>query len=119
MHRRIKLSKLQEKINHLMYIYVITLFAKNENELETLIQAVRIYSQDIGMEFSIEKCTMLVIKSRKWHMIKGMELSNQEKLERLEKRKHKYLGIVEADTIKQMEMKEQSYLKPKYIARTL
>ena len=30
-------------------------FAKNENELETLIQAVRIYSQDIGMEFGIEK----------------------------------------------------------------
>ena len=30
------------------------LFVKNENELETLIQTVRIYSQDIGMEFSIK-----------------------------------------------------------------
>ena len=50
-----KLSKLQEKTNHLVYMDNIKLFAKNEKELETLIHAVRIYSQDIGMEFGIEK----------------------------------------------------------------
>ena len=50
-----KFSKSQEKINHLMYLDDIKLFAKNEKELETLIHAVRIYSQDIGMEFGIEK----------------------------------------------------------------
>ena len=32
----------------------IKLFAKNENELVTLIQIIRIYSLDIGMEFSIK-----------------------------------------------------------------
>ena len=42
-----KLSRSQEKINHLMYMDVIKLFAKNEKELETLIHAVRIYSQNI------------------------------------------------------------------------
>ena len=50
-----KLSRSQEKINHLMYMDDIKLFAKNEKELETLIHALRIYSQDIGMEFGIEK----------------------------------------------------------------
>ena len=49
-----KLSRSQEKINHLMYMDYIKLFAKNEKELETLIHAVRIYSQVIGMEFGIE-----------------------------------------------------------------
>ena len=38
-------------------------FAKNEKELETLIHAVRIYSEDIGVEFGMEKCAMLVMKS--------------------------------------------------------
>ena len=38
---------------------------KNEKELETLIHAVRIYSQDIGIEFGREKCAMLVVKSAK------------------------------------------------------
>ena len=46
-----KLTKSQEKIIHLDDI---KLFAKNERELETLIQTVRIYSQDICMEFGIE-----------------------------------------------------------------
>ena len=33
----------------------IKLFAKNERESETLIQAVKIYCQEIGIEFGIEK----------------------------------------------------------------
>ena len=60
-----KLRRSQEKINHLMYVDDIKLFAKNEKELETLIHAVNIYSQNIGMEFDIEKSTMLVMKSGK------------------------------------------------------
>ena len=66
----------------------IKLFAKNEKELETLIHAVRIYSQDIGMEFGLEKCAMLVMKSGKRHLTDGMELPNQTRLEHSEKRKH-------------------------------
>ena len=58
----------------------IKLFAKNEKELETLIHAVRIYSRNIGMEFGIEKCAMLVMKSGKRHLTDGMELPNQDKI---------------------------------------
>ena len=54
-----------KKINHLLYMDDIKLFRKNEKELKTLIQAVRIYSQDIGMEFAIGECVMLIMKSRK------------------------------------------------------
>ena len=46
-----------------MYIDDIKQFAKNEKERVTLIPAVRIYSQGIGMEFGIENCAMLVMKS--------------------------------------------------------
>ena len=35
----------------------IQLFAKNEKELENLIQALRIYSREIGMEFFKAVCT--------------------------------------------------------------
>ena len=31
------------------------LFVENQKELDILIQTIRIYKQDIGMEFSIEK----------------------------------------------------------------
>ena len=43
-----------------MYMDDIKLFAKNEKEPETQIYAVKIYRQNIGMEFGIEKCVMLV-----------------------------------------------------------
>ena len=82
-----KLSRSQEKINHLMYMDDIKLFAKNERELETLIQAVRIYSQDIGMECGIEKCAMLVMKSRKRHMTDGMDYQITTELGRWKKMK--------------------------------
>ena len=83
-----------------MYMDDIKLFAKNEKELETLIHTVRIYSQDIGMEFGIEKCALLVRKSGKQHLTGGIELPNQDKIRKLaENETYKYLGILEADTI--------------------
>ena len=83
-----KLSRSQEKINHLMYMDDIKLFAKNERELETLLHAVRIYSQDIG------------------HRIRTLE----------ENETYKYLGILEADTIKQVQMKDM--IRKEYLRRT-
>ena len=60
----------------------------------------------------------------------GMELPNQDKIRRLgENETYKYLGILEADTIKHEEMKEKirknisgvpkSYSRQNYIAETL
>ena len=90
---------------------------KIKKELETLIHAVRIYSQDIGIEFGIEICAMSVMKSGKRHMTDGMELPNQYRIRTLgENETYKYMGILEADTIKQVEMKEK--IKNKYVRRT-
>ena len=53
------------------------------------------------MEFGIEKCAMLAMKSGKQHLTDRMELPNQDKIGRLgEKESNNYLGILEADTIK-------------------
>ena len=94
-----------------MYMDDIKLFAKNEKELETLIHAVRIYSQDIGMEFGIGKCAMLVMKSGKRHMTDGMELPNHDEIRTLgENETYKYLGILEADSIKWKTRSEKNIL---------
>ena len=37
-------------------------YSKSEKTLDFLIQTVRIFSEDIGMQFGIDKCAMLVIK---------------------------------------------------------
>ena len=90
---------------------------KNEKELETLIHAVELYSQEIRMEFGMEKCAMLVRKSGKQHLTDGMELPNQDKIRTLaENETCKYLGILEADSIKQVEMKDK--IQKEYLRRT-
>ena len=95
----------------------IKLFAKNEKEQETLIHEVRIYSQGIGMEFCIEKCAMLVMKSGKRHMTDGMEQPNHDRIRTLEENEtYKYFDILEADTIKQVKMKDT--FRKEYLRRT-
>ena len=75
-----KLSKSQEKVNHLRYRDDIKLFVENEEYKKKTIQMVRIYSLDLRIEFGMEKCTMLVMKSRKRRMTEGIERPNQEKI---------------------------------------
>ena len=58
-----------------------------EKELETPIQIVRIYSQEIRMEFGIEKCDMFVMRSGKRQMTDGIKHQIKKKSERSEKRK--------------------------------
>ena len=69
------------------------------------------------MEFDIEKCAMLVIKSGRRHSGEVIEIKNQEKIRTLgEKETNKYLGILKTCTIKQMEAKEK--IKNDYLKRT-
>ena len=70
-----------------MYMDEIKLLAKYEKEMETLIHAVRIYSQDIGMEFGIEKSAMLAMKSGKRIWLRGWSYQITTELERSKKRK--------------------------------
>jgi hypothetical protein len=51
-----QLGKNRGNINHLK------LYAKNVKELDSLVQTVRGISDDIGMEFGIQKCAMVVIR---------------------------------------------------------
>ena len=48
------------------------------------------------------------MKSEKRYLVDGMKQPNEEKIRTLgEKETYKYLGTLEADTIKQVEMKEK------------
>ena len=68
------------------------------------------------MEFGIEKCTMLITKSGKREITEGIELSTQERIRTHgEEENYKYFGILEANIIKQAEMKER--IRKEYLRR--
>ena len=97
-----KFTKSQEKINYLMYMDDIKVIAKDEKELDTLIQTIRIYSPDIGMGFGIEKCAKL--ENEKRETTEGIELLHHKSIRKCgEKENYKYLRILEVGH----EMKEE------------
>ena len=43
------------KLNHLLFMDDLKLFVKIKNPIDSLVQTVHIYSEDIGMQFGIKK----------------------------------------------------------------
>ena len=94
----------------------LKLYAKNEKGLESLVQTVRIISDDIGLEFGIDKCATLVLKRGKITKFDGISLPDGRVMKGLiEGASYKYLGILQADQIRYTEMKEK--VKAEYLRR--
>ena len=80
-----------------------------EEQIDTLVRTVHIFSTDIGMEFGMKKCGILTMKSRgKVVKCDGIKLPINEVMKEFEKEGYTYLGIVELDKIKENEMKEKT-----------
>ena len=58
-------SESKEKINDLLFMDDLKLYSRSEKGLDSLVQTVRVFSENIGMEFGIEKCAMLVMEKGK------------------------------------------------------
>ena len=54
-----------QKINHLLYMNDLKLYYKNEREIDSMVQTVRVFDQDIRIEFGIDKCAIIVLKRGK------------------------------------------------------
>ena len=96
----------KEKINHLLYMNDFKLYAKTEKKLDSLVQTVRVFSEDIGIKFSIKKCSMLVMKRGKKVKSDGIKLPEDTVIKALRDGEgYKYLGILKADDLQKKEMK--------------
>ena len=74
-------SKSQEKKNNFMYMDVIKKFAKNENELESLIQIIKYIWPE--MDFGIEKSVILIRKSGKRETLESIRTLGKKEYLRL------------------------------------
>ena len=101
-------GKKEYKLNHLLFMDDLKLFSKNEEQIESLIQTTHIFSTDIGMEFGIKKCGVLILKRGKIVRCDGIELPTDELIKEVEQDGYTYLGIVELDKVKEKEMKEKT-----------
>ena len=77
-------SESKENISHLLFMDDLKLYSRSEKGLDSLVQTVRIFSEDIGMEFGIEKCAMLVMDKGKIVKSVGIELPNGKVIKSLQ-----------------------------------
>ena len=105
-----------EKINHLLFMDDLKLYGKCENEIKGLMSTVEVFSQDIGMEFGIKKCGVIIMNRGKVKSTDGIELPSGEKIREIEEGGYKYLWILEYDRVKEQEMKGK--FRKEYFRRT-
>ena len=96
-----------KKVNHLLYMDDLKLYGKTKDDLEALMNTVRIYTDDIRMKFGISKCATIVMKRGKKIEDTGIEMPGGIVIEDLGDGAYKYLGVLEADKIKMEEMKQK------------
>ena len=94
------------KINHLFFTDDLKVYGKNKAEIESLVSTVQLISQDIGMEFGIKKCGVVVLKRGKLCKSEGIKLINGQTIKEVDDEGYKYLGILELDKFKEREMKD-------------
>ena len=101
-------GKKEFSLNHLLFMDDLKLYGKSEKQIDSLVTTVHILSTDIGMEFGIRKCGLLILKKGKIVRHQGIELPNGETMKEVEQEGYTYLGIVELDKIKESEMKKKT-----------
>ena len=84
-------------------------FAKPNDQVDSLVNRVYTFSEDIGMEFGIKRCGVLVLKQGKFDKVisKGLNLPNGKLMKTIDEEGYKHLGMLEYDKVKEKEMKTE------------
>ena len=104
-----KMSK--TKISSLLYMDDLKVYAKNDTEMERSRALIKGFSDDIKMEFGLEKCAVVHMKAGK--IIQSTEVRDIPTL--TEEESYKYLGILEHDKI--LHEKAKTKAKKEYTKR--
>ncbi|KAI5744236.1 hypothetical protein M8J76_000423 [Diaphorina citri] len=102
-------------ISHLLYVDDLKIYARNNDELQSLLETTAIFSSDINMQFGIEKCATLEVKRGNIVHQENIELAlTPFKFPSLESF-YKYLGMSQDLVLNKSEAKEK--VKNAYASR--
>ena len=97
-----------EMINNQLFMDNLKMYSKRKSVLDCFIQTVRIFREDNGIKFWIDKGDILMMKNMKIVKSDGIELPNEKVIKLLEEREScKYLGLLEADELMVNKIKDK------------
>ncbi|KAI5692620.1 hypothetical protein M8J77_008093 [Diaphorina citri] len=99
----------EETLNHLLYIDDLKLYAKNKDQLASLMNTVLKFTTDIKMEFGLDKCAHISIEHGKVIDTETLELMlNDVSIQNLDENQYyKYLGIKQYLNINHSQIKRE------------
>ena len=77
----------------------LKLHGQGENEVKGLVSTAEVFRQDIGIEFGIKKCGVIIMNRGKFKLTDGIELPSIEKVREIDGYKH--LRILVCDRVKE------------------
>ena len=95
------------KLNHFLFMDDLKLFGKSDDQVDSLVQTVFTFSEDIDMEFGLKKCEVVILKKGKLVRFDGIDLPNQGIMKEVDENGYTYVGILELHEIKEHEMKKK------------
>ena len=95
-----KWGKKEYKLNHLLFMDDLKLYAKSEEQTNTLVRTVYVFSTDISMEFGIKKCGILTMKEGKIVKSERLKPPDGEGMKQVGQERYIYLGVIELDKIR-------------------
>ena len=105
MRAEYKLAKDMKPINHLLFMDDLKLYGASKDQLDSLVQVVRIFSQDIKMSFGLDKCAVLEMRRGRQVGSSGIELPGDQHIGEIEEEGYKYLSILQLDQTLNTKMK--------------
>ena len=110
-----QLKNTNRRINHLLFMDDLKLYASNDDQLQDLVGMVKSYSDDIKMEFGLSKCAVLSMVRGKRKPSDGLELPSGDMMKDVDEEGYKYLGVLQKDSLMSTEMKQK--VKTEYFRR--
>ena len=110
-----KLGNPGSLVNHLLFMDDLKLYGKSQDEVDALLGLVQEYSNDIGMEFGMDKCAVLGIKNGKRVECRGVVLPSGDVMKDVDEDGYKYLGVLQTEVQMNREMKEK--IEKEYLRR--
>ena len=99
---------ISKSINHLFYMDDLKLFARNDNELTGLLDTVKKFNHNIGMQFGLDKCAKVTFIKGKIVKAENITLDVSTTIKELEQERiYIYLGIQEAEGVSNAANKEK------------
>ena len=86
-----RFNRSREKVNHILFMDDLKFYGRSKEELEMLVEMVKLFSDDLGMKFGLEKCGVLVVEKGVKKKCEGMELPEREVIKEIDESGYKYV----------------------------